>query len=458
MRVGLVLDNPRRDLNGLVLLAYQLLKAGHDVFIVPMYEQGYDVPLLKLDFLVVNYARLVNKEHLSAYKDLGIKVAVLDTEGGVILNDGPLSAQGWANMLKATELNTLIDFYFTWGPRVRDAFVAAGTFPADRVFSTGAPRYDFCGTKWRPFLGSNDAQFILVNTNFSSINPKFSKGEDAELNAFLSAGYTHEYATRFIAESKSVFAKYLDTIERLAKNHPQEKIWVRPHPFEDENFYINRYSQYANVQVSGAGDVLQRIPNAKMVLHLNCGSAVETNMLGRVPVQLEFLNTPVMYNNAFLAKDISYCVSSEAELDRVVSNPAMLNDYKSESIYDSMISPWFGPRENQAAKRVADIITENAVANQSHISLSWSIKGSRAGSSPLRRAQGLGVNSVGSNLFSKIRGSISKARNSKRTAPSQVLDILKKISRLDGGPSTYSVKWHRHPVTGMALNTVRLSK
>ena len=60
MRIGWVVDHPKRDLAGSVLAAYQLASRGASVAIVPMYEQGVDVPRLGLDTLVANYARAAN--------------------------------------------------------------------------------------------------------------------------------------------------------------------------------------------------------------------------------------------------------------------------------------------------------------------------------------------------------------------------------------------------------------
>ncbi len=78
-RIALVVDNPRRDLRGLVLLAYLFARRGAEVFLVPMHQQGYDLPLLALDLVVLNYARENNKGLMESYRDLRIRVAVLDT-------------------------------------------------------------------------------------------------------------------------------------------------------------------------------------------------------------------------------------------------------------------------------------------------------------------------------------------------------------------------------------------
>ena len=52
-----------------------------EVFIVPMNAQNSDALSLNPDVVLVNYIRENNLEILNLYKNRGIKVAILDTEG-----------------------------------------------------------------------------------------------------------------------------------------------------------------------------------------------------------------------------------------------------------------------------------------------------------------------------------------------------------------------------------------
>src|SRR3979411_3101357 len=79
--VCLIVDNPLRDLEGLVLLGRELATRGVKVTLVPMYEQGFDVPALQPDLVLLNYTRPNNADLIKAYKRAGILVGILDTEG-----------------------------------------------------------------------------------------------------------------------------------------------------------------------------------------------------------------------------------------------------------------------------------------------------------------------------------------------------------------------------------------
>ena len=88
MRIGWVVDHPKRDLAGSVLAAYQLASRGASVALIPMYEQGVDVPRLGLDTLVANYARAANLDLMRSFAAAGLALYVLDTEGGVLAAKG----------------------------------------------------------------------------------------------------------------------------------------------------------------------------------------------------------------------------------------------------------------------------------------------------------------------------------------------------------------------------------
>ena len=121
MRIGLVVDHPKRDLPGAVMLGYQLARRGVSVVLVPMYEQAVDVPRLGLDALVVNYARPVNLDLMRSFAKAGLALYVLDTEGGVLAEKGGNSPSAMAEYVKASGYANILSGYFCWGSRLHDA-------------------------------------------------------------------------------------------------------------------------------------------------------------------------------------------------------------------------------------------------------------------------------------------------------------------------------------------------
>src|SRR5258708_825452 len=104
-----------------------------------MYEQGFDVPQLRPDLVLLNYTRPNNADLIKSYKRAGILVGVLDTEG-----IGGKNPDQFAKMVKSVGCTDLVDLYCVWGRAQQAAFERHGTVPAELIHTTGCPRYDFC--------------------------------------------------------------------------------------------------------------------------------------------------------------------------------------------------------------------------------------------------------------------------------------------------------------------------
>jgi surface carbohydrate biosynthesis protein len=442
MKVAIVLDNPKRDLLGVAITAYQLLKLGCEVYVVPMYQQGYDMPLIAPDAVIVNYARPANKPILESYKSLGILVFVMDTEGGILSAEGPDAPENWAKFFKSSALSECIDYYFFWGERVRNAFTKHSGISEDRLIVAGCPRYDICNNQWRLLLNYPKSDYVLINTNFSGLNPAFTSSSKAEEQIFLQGGWDRKYVRKLFDETKMIFTGYLETIEKLAKRNPNTTFLIRPHPFEKSSFYTDRFKQ-ANVVVDGSGNVLNVISNSRCVLHLNCGTSVETNLLGRAPISIEFLNTEFIRKNAPLPSEISIKASDFEDLNELINNE-VLRTSRYLAIKER-ITPWFSEIDGMASLRIATKVTQAIKEHkpQPRRSFLLSIKGGRADVRSWRVAQGLACNLLGSKVAWWARAKLKSTINEKVVPSSTIIDLLNKFSRIEGTKMRFIVKQSR---------------
>ncbi len=312
--VALIVDNPLRDLEGLVLVAWQLAAKGARATLVPMYDQGFDVPALAPDLVLVNYTRPNNSDLIKTYKAGGILVGVLDTEG-----IGGKSPEHFAEMVAGAGCGDMIDLYCVWGQSQYDAFLRRGTVPKARLVATGCPRYDFCAEPWRGALAlpAKKPGYILINTNFPTVNPRFSTGTGHEIEAMVKAGFAEDFAHRFIADARLAHETVSAVSTRLARALPDVPFVLRPHPFES----IEAYAELAslpNVEVRQEGTSLEWIAASRLLLHQNCSTAIEATMLGVEPIAMEWFNTPALRLDA--ATKVSRLADSEATLVQMVAN------------------------------------------------------------------------------------------------------------------------------------------
>ena len=456
-KAALVLDNPKRDLGGVVLVAYELLKRGVEPYLVPMYQQGYDIPLIAPDVVLANYARLNNQALLEGYRSLGCRVMVMDTEGGIVSESGNSAPDNWGRLFRESGLNQVVDHYFFWGPRIRDAFAAAGALPADALEVTGCPRYDLCAPQWRPMLRYRESGFVLVNTNFATLNPRFSRAREDEMETYMRTGWPRDYTERLFGELSDNFPRYLDAVEGLARRHAGRRVVIRPHPFENAAFYEKRFGALPNVRVDAEGEVFNVISAADCVVHLNCGTAVETLLLGKTPISLEYINRPFLRQHNHLPSAISCTAHDEAHLDRLIADPAARAEaWDATAVRERYLEPWFHVIDGKASARIAARMAavEGRTARRS---LALSLGSGLAKPRPAQVLQGFAVTIAGSRVVAAWRAAAVSARRDKQVAPETVSALLADYARCEGSGIKATVRPARHPLTGMPLATLHIS-
>ena len=460
MRIGWVVDHPKRDLAGSVLAAYQLASRGASVALIPMYEQGVDVPRLGLNALVANYARAANLDLMHAFAKAGLALYVLDTEGGILADKGGNSPPALAAQIRDMGYSTILSGYFLWGSRLHEAFKAGGTLKPEQLHLTGCPRFDFAAPRWRSLLDGERRGYLLVNANFPLVNSRFTSRPDDEREAMIRFGFTAAYIDRLLADLKQVFANYLVEIGRLAAARPDRQILVRPHPFEREEVYRAALGQHANVVVDGTGSVLDMIQNAAAVIHLNCGTAIEAVLLGKLPIQLEYLNTPATAGHALLPARASRRTMSFEELLAVVDDvDAETRKFDFAGIHAAEIHPFFHHNDGRAAERVADALVGVNDRRAPFVSLSSVLRGTRPNPSLGQIAKGAASLLFGSAVTERLRTRFNPARREKRIEPSDVRRVLERVAAHDkSDPSLFSVERARCAKTGLPLASITIQK
>lgn len=460
MRIGLIVDNPKRDLHGLLLLAWHLAKEGHDTYLVPMYSQAFDVCLLGLQAVLANYARVNNLDLLRSYKKMGVRVYVLDTEGGVLSRDGADEPRNWALMSAKLGLNELVDGYCFWGSNLRDVFAQCGSFKEAALHVTGCPRYDFCHPRWRPMISSGEKSYVLINTNFSAINPLFGESSSREMDVFVRLGWKKGYVKRLYSELRSVFPRYIEAIKTLAVQNKDRMFVVRPHPFEKPETYRTHLGQLPNVQVKPEGNVLEVISGADCVVHLNCGSAVEALLSEKLPISLEFLNTDLMLRHSPLPSELSYKANSIEDACWAIRS---IEDAKSKLDLAQLVSrhlvPWFHEPDGKASERVAAVLTQNEEFDKS--TFRKNIKDVLYRSSVFdKKRQVVCLLSLifGTKLLTRILTIIWPARKYKEFDLAQISKLLARLQKLTSSTAQVAASHACSPLGGAKLSAIRLRR
>lgn len=355
-RVCLVVDNPLRDLDGLILVAWYLVRQGADVWLVPMYDQGFDVRAIGADLVLLNYIRPNNYQHALAYMHRGIKVGVLDTEGMA-----GKSSEEFAVIISRSQSAHLMDFYCVWGKGQYAALRAGNVIPEAKMALTGCPRYDYCALPWRNSL-SRPAMapgYVLINTNFPVVNPRFTSSSK-EGKAMVSGGFTVETVTNYMRDAGIAFAAMKALIGRLVARFPHQHFVLRPHPFESTEPYTQAI-QAPNFEVRQEGTSIEALNHARVLIQLNCLTAIEAAAFGIPSLSPGWLDNPVLH--VPLSSQLSTTVDSESALVDSLTNlftaPAAVMPRASTPLIDAYLY-----NDGNAAERVAKVILQALAASR----------------------------------------------------------------------------------------------
>jgi len=150
----------------------------------------------------------------------------------------------------------------------------------------GNPGFEFSLTKYKQYHKALQPknlpqEYILVNTNFGSING-FSLEETLQACSMISPE-TKKMIEETYEKEKHSFSYFYKWLNAIIAHYPREQFLIRPHPTEKKSIYEAIFSKYDNVVVSKEGNINQIISSAKLVLHNDCTTALQSYLM-EVPV------------------------------------------------------------------------------------------------------------------------------------------------------------------------------
>lgn len=461
MNIGLVVDHPKRDLQGLVRVSFELLELGHQVCLIPMYTQAVDIPHADIDVLVVNYARPVNRSLIEDYVNQGIAVLVLDTEGGVFSENAKNAPEYLAKFLAMTGYDKLLTGYLCWGPEMSEALKRSTQIPVKNIRTTGCPRFDITHRDFRHELQYRHNNFVLINTNFPLVNPLFSTGPVKERKSLLDNGFDAPFVDRMIVDQTKMLKSMCEIAEKLAKKFPTRQFVLRPHPFEDPIYYEQRLKKLPNLVVDSSGEVFDVLSRCLALLHVNCSTAVEALMFEKLPVSMEFLNTGTMQDYVHLPREVSFAVNSFSELFNAVEElETRKKEFHFQEKFETHAAKFFFKNDGLSSKRVAkaiDRIAKTHPIKRTSNDVHTLIFGIRRTGSPLQVFSALLSSFIGSSSVESIRQLFSPSRRGKAFGSKDVKALIDGMAS-NGKSSHHHVRYLKTRTTSMNAASVLMTK
>lgn len=263
-----------------------------------------------------------------------------------------------------------------WGPDNALAWQEAPTYKGAAIHLTGNGRIDLMRPELRILHESKAKElrekfgcFILVNTNFSSLNHYYTNltalAPPEELgkkeNAWEAGLSRHRY---------TIFRAFLALLPRLAARFPETTFILRPHPGENHQTWIDAAQGAKNVHVSHEGSVIPWILASQALIHNSCTTGLEAYILDSRPIAYQPAISEAY--DLHLPNALSSPIHDEAALFDLVDaiihktfDQKSLHTPERETLLANHISAIHGPL---ASERIADAMTEAAVADLSKLS------------------------------------------------------------------------------------------
>ena len=293
MNVYIIVEVAARELEARLLLGLVAAERGHDVLlgeVDPRLDPAAMPPGLFHDKSLTPGQEVVRQEALAG---AGFHISSQDEEHFLLQPDFSF----FLDHRFAPEALARADRVATWGPHDHGALVAGRAALAGRFRMTGSPRVDL----WRPELASHHCRtalpevagrpFVLFANNFTHVlgRNRFSTMVADKRGKYFDG--TEDPLERHwfteLASQAERLPHVVGAVRRLAIEHPDLMVVVRPHPVESPAAWRDLIGPLDNVVVTNRGSISPWVRSATAVVHAGDTTGLEVAVGGVPLISLE---------------------------------------------------------------------------------------------------------------------------------------------------------------------------
>lgn len=347
MIIGIVVDHPKRDLPALTILAEKILTANknskNSVILIPMYNLALFLNYLnnlnyKIDSIVFNFMREANKKFIKQAKNCGINVIIYDQEG-VGGRDGTLIAEP---ILEVKDYLKYVDLYCFWGEMQKKRIISSvekNKLPK-KIIVSGWLNSDYLFTIKKEMQNKiKSKKKILINSNFSGVDPRFNTLEKEIETRLKSSYHSKKEILKRIEYTKKRKRDFILSLNILFKQLPNYQFTIRPHPYENRDQYIKLAREYKNCKLDQNTDINNSLKTSKLFIHVDCTSAVSSTYLNIPTLSMDWIiNDKKKEEYNMVANKIG--IKSETITEAI--NLIKLKKYKSKKFNQKYLEKFYG--------------------------------------------------------------------------------------------------------------------
>jgi len=281
-----------RELDAKLLFACCAVERGYPVILGSRAYVHFEIGAMPQGIYVAKSMRRVSGLMFSLIRKLGHDIVAWEEEALV----HPPAEVFYPLRLSPDTLRH-ISHLFAWGPDNETLMRGYAELPAQlQMHVTGNPRGDMLRRELAPYFGEqvralreSYGRFILVNTNFTDVNPYLpgiglfapstGPGKPRRMGQ-AGKGMPRSFAEGLERHKQSILDDFCEMIPALEQALPGVKIVVRPHPSEEHRVYHELAARCTRVVVNNEGNVLPWLLAGELLVHNGCTTAAEAYVMG----------------------------------------------------------------------------------------------------------------------------------------------------------------------------------
>lgn len=290
--VYLMVEEATREFESKLLIACALAESGVTSVVGQQWLLNDCMAKLPPGAVLTKGNNRIQAKFAASAKSAGHAVASIEEEALAITSEKEILRLYHKDMLQ------FCDCFLAQGKFQRDVLAAAHPAIAEKIKITGNSRIDLLNPE---FIGrfavdverirGEFGPFILVNTNFASINSRHGNVLDY-YDLCVAVGVIdrqspddNEDIDAWCRWERANVSELVCLIADL-RGRPDVKIVIRPHPSEKIELWQDGYRDQAGVRVVRERNHLPWLLAARVVVHTSCTTGAEAFLLGRPSVSL----------------------------------------------------------------------------------------------------------------------------------------------------------------------------
>ena len=367
-------ENQVRELDAKLLLACVAAERGFSVVIGSREYLHYKMAAMPRGLYLAKSMRKLSDRMFRIIRLLGHEIIAWDEEA---LVHPP--AEIYFPLRLSPVTVPLVSHLICWGQENADLFrLYPHLPPTTPIHVVGNPRGDMLRPELRGYfddqvqaLKGQYGDFLLVNTNFSDVNPfipglgLFAAGSNEGSVSQLGQsgkGMTLDFAAGLRDHKTAVLDAFREMLPVLHEAFPDSIIVIRPHPSESHDIYNELAGRFKNIRIDSSGNIIPWLLACKAMIHNGCTTGAEAYLL-RVPAvsYLAYFNRRYDYDWQGLPTRLSYQCFDLEELKIVLGQilsgeKAAAGGEERQSLIDYYLTAQDGPL---ASQRLVEVLEES---------------------------------------------------------------------------------------------------